>query len=40
MDDREASDSDGEADGVDDDDDEGWCGQLSVSVFKQLFIFF
>lgn len=37
MDDREASDSDGEVDGdgVDDDDDEGWCGQpfiLSLSV--------
>lgn len=27
MEDHEASDSDGEADGVDDDDDEGWCGQ-------------
>lgn len=31
--DREASDSDGEADGVDDDEDEGRCGQRSVSGF-------
>ncbi len=40
MDDREASDSDGEVDGVDDDDDEGWCGQpFYVSVFEQLLSF-